>query len=163
MSGKLSTWNRLWRGSKPLVHTLRMQGMIASGRAPGFGPQPLNLESVERHLAAAFNRARMPDAVAITVNSPGGSPVQSDLIYTRVRALAKETGIPVFTFAEDVAASGGYYLLAAGDEIFCRPTSVVGSVGVVLCDYRSPFGPSVLVRLNDGREMAVRIADLDNA
>lgn len=131
MSGKLSTWNRLWRGSKPLVHTLRMQGMIASGRAPGFGPQPLNLESVERHLAAAFNRARMPDAVAITVNSPGGSPVQSDLIYTRVRALAKETGIPVFTFAEDVAASGGYYLLAAGDEIFCRPTSVVGSVGVV--------------------------------
>ena len=66
----------------------------------------------------------MPDAVAITVNSPGGSPVQSDLIYTRVRALAKETGIPVFTFAEDVAASGGYYLLAAGDDAIGASTLV---------------------------------------
>ena len=132
MASTLSTWKRFWRGSKPLVHTVRLQGMIATGRAPGFGPQPLNLESVERHLASAFSKKVMPDAVAITVNSPGGSPVQSDLIYTRIRALAKETGIPVFTFAEDVAASGGYYLLAAGaDGVYCRDTSIVGSVGVV--------------------------------
>jgi ClpP class serine protease len=63
--------------------------------------------TVEQSLNAAFNKRVMPDAVAITVNSPGGSPVQSDLIYTRIAALAKETGIPVMTFAEDVAASGG--------------------------------------------------------
>ena len=132
MASTLSTWKRFWRGSKPLVHTVRLQGMIATGRAPGSAPQPLNLESVERHLASAFSKKVMPDAVAITVNSPGGSPVQSDLIYTRIRALAKETGIPVFTFAEDVAASGGYYLLAAGaDGVYCRDTSIVGSVGVV--------------------------------
>ena len=132
MAGKLSSWNRLWRGSKPLVHTLRLQGMIQSGRGGGgLVPKSLSLESVEKDLAAAFNKKVMPDAVAITVNSPGGSPVQSDLIYTRIRALAKETGIPVMTFAEDVAASGGYYLLCAGDRVFCRDTSVVGSIGVV--------------------------------
>ena len=115
MAAKLSSWNRLWRGSKPIVHTLRLQGMIQSGRGGGgFVPKSLSLESIEKDLAAAFNKKIMPDAVAITVNSPGGSPVQSDLIYTRISALAKETGIPVMTFAEDVAASGGYYLLCAG-------------------------------------------------
>ena len=125
MASSALTWKRFWRGF-PLVHTVRLQGMIATGRAPGFGPQPLNLESVERHLASAFSKKVMPDAVAITVNSPGGSPVQCDLIYTRICALAKETGIPVFTFAEDVAASGGYYLLAAGaDGVYCRDTSIV--------------------------------------
>ena len=134
MATKLSSWNRAWRGSKPLVHTLRFQGVIQAGRGSGggLGPKPLSLEGVEKDLERAFNPKVMPDAVAITVNSPGGSPVQSDLIYTRIAALAKETGIPVMTFAEDVAASGGYYLMCAGrDGMYCRDTSVVGSIGVV--------------------------------
>lgn len=114
------------------MHTLRLQGMIQAGRGGGLGPKPLSLEAVEKDLTRAFDKKVMPDAVAITVNSPGGSPVQSDLIYTRIAALAKETGIPVMTFAEDVAASGGYYLLCAGkDGIYVRDTSVIGSIGVV--------------------------------
>jgi signal peptide peptidase SppA len=70
-------------------------------------------------------------AVAIVVNSPGGSPVQSALLYRRIRQLAEEKRVPVFAFAEDVAASGGYWLALAGDEIFTEETSLVGSIGVI--------------------------------
>lgn len=70
-------------------------------------------------------------AVALVVNSPGGSPVQSSLIFKRIRALADEKGVPVFAFMEDVAASGGYYISVAADEIFADESSIVGSIGVV--------------------------------
>jgi signal peptide peptidase SppA len=75
-----------------------------------------------------MRRAR---AVALQINSPGGSPVQSHLIYRRIRQLATESGRPVIAFAEDVAASGGYMIACAADEIVCDPSSLVGSIGVV--------------------------------
>ena len=70
-------------------------------------------------------------AVALVINSPGGSPVQSSLIYDRIRYLSREKDIPVLAFVEDVAASGGYWLACAGDEIYVNASSVVGSIGVV--------------------------------
>lgn len=72
-----------------------------------------------------------PDAVALVVNSPGGSPVQSAMIGERIRQLAAQTKIPVLGFAEDVAASGGMWLLASADEIYASKSSIVGSIGVV--------------------------------
>ena len=85
-------------------------------------------------MRAAIERAfglRGVVAVAIVVNSPGGSPVQSALLFRRIRQLADEKNIPVIAFAEDVAASGGYWLALAGDEIFGEETSLVGSIGVI--------------------------------
>ena len=70
-------------------------------------------------------------AVAVVINSPGGSPVQSSLIFRRIRQLAEENDKQVYVFCEDVAASGGYYLALAGDEIYADPSSIVGSIGVI--------------------------------
>ena len=81
-------------------------------------------------LDKAFKIKSAP-AVAIIINSPGGSPVQSSLIFQRIRLLSKEANTPVLTFVEDVAASGGYWLACAGDEIYVNPASVIGSIGVV--------------------------------
>jgi len=78
----------------------------------------------------AFTRGK-PDAVALQINSPGGSPVQSALIGARIRRLSEEHSVPVIAFVEDVAASGGYWLAAAADEIFADRSSVVGSIGVI--------------------------------
>jgi signal peptide peptidase SppA len=80
--------------------------------------------------------------VALTVNSPGGSPVQSSLIHSRIRALAEEKELPVYVFVEDVAASGGYWLACAGDEIFADESSIVGSIGVI----SAGFGFTELMR-----------------
>jgi signal peptide peptidase SppA len=74
---------------------------------------------------------RNAKAVALVINSPGGSPVQSRQIYLRIRQLAMEKKLPVLVFVEDVAASGGYMIACAGDEIFCDPSSILGSIGVV--------------------------------
>ena len=74
-------------------------------------------------------------AVALEVNSPGGSPVQASLIGARIRRLAEEKDVPVIAFVEDVAASGGYWLAAAADEIYGDPSSVVGSIGVISADF----------------------------
>ena len=84
------------------------------------------LRSIER----AFSLPKLK-AVALQVNSPGGSPVQSSLIFKRIRAMAEEKEVPVFAFAEDVAASGGYMLACAADEIYADESSVVGSIGVI--------------------------------
>jgi len=113
--------------SDPVVAVLRLAGQIAAGaRAPGglndFGLAPM----IER----AFRRGR-PDAVALVINSPGGSPAQSSLIAARLRRLAEEKELPVYAFVEDVAASGGYYLAAAADEIWVDEHSIVGSIGVI--------------------------------
>lgn len=90
----------------------------------------LSLASVAEQLDKLFEE-ETDAAVAIIVNSPGGSPVQSALIHDRIRRLASETGRQVLTFAEDVAASGGYMLALAGDEIYAHENSIVGSIGVV--------------------------------
>src|SRR2546421_11733687 len=126
---------QLWR-RRPVVSVLRFEGVIMPRQRRG----GLSLAS---H-AAAIERAFRPSglvAVAIVVNSPGGSAVQSALLFRRIRQLAEEKGVPVFAFAEDVAASGGYWLALAGDEIFSEETSILGSIGVI----SASFGFSQLI------------------
>ena len=112
----------------PLVTVLRLTGVISPSPQPLRGT--LSLSQVSSAIHHAFS-ARGVKAVALAINSPGGSPVQSSLIAKRVRAMAKEKDVPVFAFIEDVAASGGYWLACAADEIFADKTSIVGSIGVV--------------------------------
>lgn len=115
------------RRERPLVPVVRLNGAI--GISVGFRPG-LSLATLASTLERAFNYPRAR-AVAIVINSPGGSPVQSHLIYSRIRALAEEKKLPVLAFTEDAAASGGYMIACAADEIFADPSSVVGSIGVV--------------------------------
>ncbi|WP_137132366.1 S49 family peptidase [Rhizobium sp. FY34] len=110
------------------IPVVRLQGAIMTGGSQ-FRPA-LNLAGVAPMLEKAFAKKDAP-VVAISVNSPGGSPVQSRLIYQRIRALAEENNKRVLVFVEDVAASGGYMIALAGDEILVDPTSIVGSIGVV--------------------------------
>ena len=119
---------RSWRRSTPVIPVVRLRGMIAAG-GTAFNPT-LSLAAVAPALDRAFAMKQAP-AVAISVNSPGGSPVQSRLIHKRIRDLAEEKDKPVLVFAEDVAASGGYMIAAAGDEIIADPSSVIGSIGVI--------------------------------
>src|SRR5260370_23785988 len=90
----------------------------------------MSLTSVARPLERAFGM-KNAKAVAVVTDSPGGSPVQSRQIYLRIRQLAAEKKLPVLVFVEDVAASGGYMIACAGDEIFCDPSSIMGSIGVI--------------------------------
>jgi serine protease SohB len=115
------------RGDIPVVPVVRLSGVIgfSTPLKPG-----LTLASCARSLERAFGMRRA-QAVALVINSPGGSPVQSHLIYRRIRALAAENTRPVIAFAEDVAASGGYMIACAADEIICDLSSIVGSIGVV--------------------------------
>ena len=117
-----------FRKEETVIPVVRLQGTIMAGGSQ-FRPS-LNLASVAPSLEKAF-ASRKSSAVAIIVNSPGGSPVQSRLIYQRIRALAAEHGKKVYVFAEDVAASGGYMIALAGDVIYADETSIVGSIGVV--------------------------------
>lgn len=109
----------------PVVSVVRLSGVIASGNRGALSDQALGAV-----IEKAFRKGK-PTAVALVINSPGGSPVQSSLIGARIRRLAEEKDIPVFAFVEDVAASGGYWLAAAADEIFVDSSSVVGSIGVI--------------------------------
>ncbi len=110
------------------VPVVRLQGAIMAGGSQF--KQSLNLANVALMLDKAFSKKDAP-VVAISINSPGGSPVQSRLIFQRIRALSEEKNKKVLIFVEDVAASGGYMIALAGDEIFADPTSIVGSIGVV--------------------------------
>jgi signal peptide peptidase SppA len=111
----------------PIVSVLKLSGIIA---AQARLSTALNLGTLAPTIERAFS-GRGVKAVALAINSPGGSPAQAMLLYSRIRSLAREKGIPVYAFAEDVAASGGYMLACAGDEIFATEGSIVGSVGVV--------------------------------
>lgn len=111
----------------PIVSVVRLSGII--GGVGGFRPG-LTIAATAPLLERAFE-AKDQAAVALIINSPGGSPVQSALIGGRIRALADEKKLPVIAFVEDVAASGGYWLACAADEIVADPSSVVGSIGVV--------------------------------
>jgi len=122
---------RFAEGPAPIVPVVRLDGAIGMRTGLQTG---LSLATVETWLARAFAIARAP-AVAIAVNSPGGSPVQSALIAGRIRALAEENGKPVFVFVEDIAASGGYWLACAGDEIWADEASIVGSIGVIAAGF----------------------------
>lgn len=114
-----------------VIPVVRLEGPIAApAMSGGLGRGTLNLAGVEPVLRRAFETDDAV-AVALALNSPGGSPAQSELIGTRIRQLAKEHDLPVLAFCEDVAASGGYWLACAADEIYVTSTSVVGSVGVI--------------------------------
>jgi len=113
---------------RPVVPVVRLSGVIASGGL--LGSRGLSIESTAPLLKRAFE-TRGAKAVALSVNSPGGSPVQSALIAQRIRLHAAEKGLPVIAFVEDVAASGGYWLACAADEIVVDPSSIVGSIGVI--------------------------------
>ncbi len=114
--------------NEPFVAVIRLQGAIVnSGRGldnPGLAPV----------IEKAFSKGK-PAAVALEINCPGGSPVQSSLIAARIRRLAAEKKIPVFAFVEDVAASGGYWLACAADEIFVDDCSITGSIGVISANF----------------------------
>lgn len=114
---------------RPTVAVIRLSGMISS-----HGRGVLSDASIAPLLEKAFSRGK-PDAVALEINSPGGSPVQSSLIGARIRNLAEEKKVPVIAFVEDVAASGGYWLAAAADEIHADPSSVLGSIGVISASF----------------------------
>src|ERR1700687_2515013 len=128
---------RLRRGTA-VVPVVRLSGLIGAVTAlrPG-----MTLAGVAKMLERAFG-TRNARAVALVINSPGGSPVQSRQIYLRIRQLAAEKKLPVLVFVEDVAASGGYMIACAGDEIFCDPSSILGSIGVV----GGTFGFQELIR-----------------
>jgi signal peptide peptidase SppA len=115
------------RGGAAVVPVVRLSGIIgfSTPLKPG-----LTLASVARMLERAF-AMRKASAVALLINSPGGSPVQSHLIYRRIRQLATENARPVIAFSEDIVASGGYMVACAADEIICDPASIVGSIGVI--------------------------------
>jgi serine protease SohB len=117
-----------FRKQGTVIPVVKLHGAIMSGGSQ-FRPA-LNLTGVAQALDRAFSMKGSP-AVAISINSPGGSPVQSRMIYNRIRDLAREKDKKVLVFVEDVAASGGYMIALAGDEIIADPTSIVGSIGVV--------------------------------
>jgi len=122
---------RYLRSEGPRVHVVRLHGAIGIGTP--LRPA-LTLQSLAETLDRAFTRKGIA-AVALAINSPGGSAVQSSLIHDRIRALADENKVPVYAFCEDVAASGGYWLACAGDEIHADASSIVGSVGVLAAGF----------------------------
>jgi signal peptide peptidase SppA len=129
LTGFLGWVTRPFRRGGPVVPVVRLSGVIAADQRPG----RLNIQSVAPLLHRAFTMGG--STVAIIVNSPGGSPVQSRLIAKRIRDLAREHNKHVLVFVEDAAASGGYFIATAGDEIFADPSSVVGSIGVIFAGF----------------------------
>ena len=113
----------------PVVAAVKLHGVITPTVAP-LTRGVINLAAVESALTRAFGYERLR-AVALMINSPGGSPTQSALVADRIRGLAEQKQVPVLAFCEDVAASGGYWLACAADEIVAHPTSLVGSIGVI--------------------------------
>lgn len=118
-----------WRGG-PVIPVVRMRGVISAQKKPG----RINIETYAPVLERAFKRKSAP-AIAIVINSPGGSAVQSRLVSKRIRELADEHGKKVLVFVEDAAASGGYFIAVAGDEIYADPSSIVGSIGVIYAGF----------------------------
>jgi serine protease SohB len=136
MSARRSWFGWLSFRRRPVVAVLRLAGVIGLA-----GPMPLrggmSLQGLAGQIDRAF-RVKHLAAVALSINSPGGSPVQSAQIAKRIRDLARERDVPVIAFVEDIAASGGYWLACAGDEIFADPSSIVGSIGVVSAGFGFP-------------------------
>ncbi|WP_198731880.1 S49 family peptidase [Paracoccus tegillarcae] len=113
---------------KPTVAVIRLQGLIGTAARPGAAA--LSDAGLQPLLERAFTRKK-PVALALAVNSPGGSPVQSSLIGARIRRLSEKHDVPVHAFVEDVAASGGYWLACAADRIWADESSILGSIGVI--------------------------------
>ncbi len=117
-----------FKKKKPVVSVLRLDGVIAGGAR--MHRAALNDHGMATLIEKAFRRKR-PSAVAIVVNSPGGSPVQSSLIGERIRRLSENHRVPVYAFVEDLAVSGGYWIASAADEIYADSCSIIGSIGVI--------------------------------
>ena len=113
--------------NKPVISILRITGVIGHKVGMRCG---VTLENLNEVIEKTFKPSKL-SAVCLVINSPGGSPVQSELIATRIRQLSFKKNVPVYSFIEDVAASGGYWLACAGDEIYASKNSIVGSIGVV--------------------------------
>jgi signal peptide peptidase SppA len=118
-----------FRNPPPQVAVLRFDGLIGMR-----GPRSISLRRFAAAMERAFSLTNLK-AVALAINSPGGAPAQSSLLFRRIRQLAEEKNVPVVAFAEDVAASGGYWLALAADEIFAEDTSLVGSIGVISASF----------------------------
>ncbi|MEM8935917.1 MAG: S49 family peptidase [Pseudomonadota bacterium] len=137
MSGLLSPFRAAWRAlpftkeAPPLVTVIELHGAIG---AAGPGRRTLSHRRLEKTIEAAFKPSNLA-AVALSINSPGGSAVQSRMIHNSIRRLAAEKKTPVLAFIEDVGASGGYILAISGDEIFADESSVVGSIGVIAAGF----------------------------
>ncbi len=153
MENPLTILKRRWSGGDT-VSVLRLEGVI--GGAARFGGASLTDASLAPLIEAAFRRK--PVAVALAINSPGGSAAQSSLIAARIRRLADEKQVPVHAFVEDVAASGGYWLATAADRIHVDPNSIVGSIGVI----SASFGFHELLARN-GIERRVHTAGEDKS
>lgn len=123
-------YKKLFGNGGPIIPVVRLQGVISSELKPG----RLNIASVAPMLKKAFALKKAP-VVAIIVNSPGGSAVQSRLIAEHIRQLARDNEKKVIVFVEDAAASGGYFIATAGDEIIADPSSLVGSIGVIFAGF----------------------------
>jgi len=138
MTNILKPFQNLWRSlpftgdEKPLVTVIELNGVI--GDTGGPGRKGLSLSRVESAIDAAFKPEKL-SAVALAINSPGGSPVQSRLIHNAIRRQAAKKKVPVLAFVEDVGASGGYILSIAADEIYADESSIIGSIGVIAASF----------------------------
>lgn len=118
----------IFKKKPPLVSVMRIEGIIQSGGRPR--PNFINDVALSKILERVFKKGK-PKAVALAINCPGGSPVQSSLIGARIKRLSSETNIPVYAFVEDLAASGGYWIATTADKIYADTSSIVGSIGVI--------------------------------
>jgi signal peptide peptidase SppA len=131
---KLTARLPMSRGTaKPVVAVVKLHGVITPTPSP-LSRGTININTVEQALVKAFDHERLR-AVALAINSPGGAPTQSALVSERIRELADRKKVPVIAFCEDVAASGGYWLACAADEIYAHSSSLVGSIGVVTAGF----------------------------
>jgi len=110
----------------PVVSVLKMQGQISAQR----GRDMISIDSVRKNIDTAFEPERLKEVI-VSVNSPGGSPVQCDLITSYLHMKAAKTKVPVTMFVEDIAASGGYWIACSGHEVFANKSSIIGSLGVI--------------------------------
>jgi signal peptide peptidase SppA len=132
---KLTARLPMSRGTaKPVVAVVKLHGVITPTPSPLAARGTININTVEQALTKAFDHERLK-AVALAINSPGGAPTQSALVGERIRELADRKKVPVIAFCEDVAASGGYWLACAADEIYAHSSSLVGSIGVVTAGF----------------------------
>lgn len=131
LSANLPLPDRVERGD--VVAVIKLHGVISATPSP-LGRGVINLSAMESAIKKAFDHDRL-QAVALAINSPGGAATQSALVAERIRGLAEEKQVPVLAFCEDVAASGGYWLACAGDEIYAHRTSMVGSIGVISASF----------------------------
>jgi signal peptide peptidase SppA len=122
---------KIFKNNTQIIACVNLQGVIGKDGKINSG---INIDNAAPLLKRAFEMKKIK-AVALNINSPGGSPVQSELIYKYIRELSEEKKVPVYTFAQDLAASGGYYLLLSGDEIYAHNSSIIGSIGVIFSGF----------------------------